>query len=149
MDLPEPNVVLFRTENLGNFNIKKMIVNGLEIKEPKNIFYFEEEGVKMNISFSLTLPKTAISFKKLFYDIRELYYIKIIQEDQSKSLNVESMEEMFSFCTNLRSINFGNVKISELKSLKNIFKDNEALIDINFGNLDTSKVETTHGMFNL
>jgi len=71
----------------------------------------------------------------------------LTQEEQSNSLNIESMEEMFSFCINLRSVNFGNIKTPKLKSIKNIFKHNEALTDINFGNLDTSKVITTHGMF--
>ena len=91
MDIADPNVTLFNPEYLGDYVIKKMVVNGKEIKNPKNYYYFEKEGEYYYISFLLDISKST-SLKRMFYDIDELIEINITEALNTS--NIETMEEM-------------------------------------------------------
>ena len=144
MDYYDQNVTLFRTKYLGDYSIKKMVVNGVEIKKPSNRYYFEKELVYYNISFIIDISRST-QLKRMFYSIDELYYISFTEKFDTS--NIESMDEMFEGCWNLKSVNLGNINTPKLKSIKGMFSMNFDLISINFGKLDTSKVETTERLF--
>ena len=115
MDIADPNVTLFRTEYLGDFSIKKMVVNGVEIEKPANFYYFEKELVYYNISFVIDISRCT-SLKRMFYDIDELIEIKFT--DNFDTSNIEIMDEMFLLDENLLTVDFGNINTINLKSIK-------------------------------
>ena len=144
MDVADPNVTLFNPEYLGDYVIKKMVVNGKEIKKPTNYYYFEKEGEYYYISFLLDISKST-SLKRMFSNIDELIEINITEAFETS--NIETIEEMFYNNENLRSVNFGNINTKNVKSMKRMFALNRGLTSIKFGKFDTSKVETMHAMF--
>ena len=55
MDYYDQNVTLFHTKYLGDYSIKKMVVNGVEIKKPSNRYYFEKVLVYYKTVYLLLL----------------------------------------------------------------------------------------------
>ena len=143
---PDPNVTLFRTDYLGDFKIKKMVINGKEVKDPSNYYYFEKLFEKYYISFVIDISRST-SLKRMFYYIDELEEIKFTNKFDTS--NIETMEEMFYLAEELKSVDFGDINTKNLKSIKRLFAQDERLTKVNFGKMDTSKVTTTDGMFYL
>ena len=57
------------------------------------------------------------------------------------------MESMFSGCTNIENINFGNINTNSLENLYETFKGCSTLQIIDLSKFETSKVTTMEGMF--
>ena len=57
------------------------------------------------------------------------------------------MEEMFTGCSDLLEINFGNFAISSVENMDSVFYNCKSLISIDLSKFDTSKVTTMASMF--
>ena len=57
------------------------------------------------------------------------------------------MNEMFSLCRNLISVNLSHLNTENVITMKEMFRYCEKLNEINLDNLNTTKLESTAGLF--
>ena len=62
--------------------------------------------------------------------------------------SLESTDEMFKDCKNLRSLNFSNFKTSEIKNMNGMFNRCYSLKSLNLSNFVTKKVTNMSYLFN-
>ena len=75
-------------------------------------------------------------------DIEEVYFSSLFN-----NIDIKSMNNMFSGCKGLTSIDFSNFKIKNVTSLSGTFNGCSLLKNINISNIDISKVTSMSNMF--
>jgi len=119
--------------------IKKVIIDGniqTEINSAYNLKY-GEYTVYILLDMN-SLPQS------MFYgcqDMKEIYFSSLFN-----NIEIQSMNNMFSGCRTLTSIDFTNFKIKNVTSLENMFNGCSSLKDINISNIDISKVTSMSRM---
>jgi len=133
-------------ENLEEVNMSNM--NLENIKSMQNVFLSCKKLKKINLD--------GVKFKNL-KDISGLFAyceslknidLSFLKNSQNKSLNLESINDLFNGCTNLEKINFGdNFDTSNVETMDNIFKECKSLNVLDLTRFNTSKVKSMCGMF--
>ena len=148
---------------LANFNItnelikKPIKISYMEnLEDQKEIFIENSEYKYSEQNMKYTFP-TAKNYliqynydKTDFTDCRNLFSYCHIDKINLINLNcipVINMSGMFSFCTQIKSIDLSNSFTENLKDTSSMFYKCENLTEINLSNLNFSKVENMNEMF--
>lgn len=86
------------------------------------------------------------SMESMFSGCKELEDIKF--NKMSKTNKLKDINNMFSWCSSLKSIDLSWLDVSSVKNMSNLFNYCSRLYEIDISNWDTSSVENMGGMFN-
>ena len=127
---------------LMNYNeISKLKINDTIISQPSNYQYFENPG-EHNVYIKL---REIDVFSHLFTDITNLIYIEF--SDNFDSSQIYYMNDCFSGCINLISIDMSRLDLSKNRCFMNFFKNNKNLIDVKFPLKEMHNIYYFYSMF--
>ena len=96
------------------------------------------QGITQLIEVNYLETSNMISAYNLFYNCTNLTYVDLSSSDFSK---IETIERMFTSCTNLVTIDgLNNLDVSNVNNMGGIFSDCRKLLEINVSNWNVSKV---------
>ena len=124
-------------ENINNILIK---IN-YQVKSFNKLFY-DCKCIK-SITFKKFYCKNITSMSKMFSNCS----LKKIEFDNSNTINVIEMNEIFDGCKNLREINIANFNTENVKNMSCMFYDCNLLKNINISNFNTNNVFDMRCMF--
>ena len=127
----------------GNYKITKMIVDGIEIPEPKNYVSvpYPKEAI---ISLTIDISNTS-SLEGMFSNICELLSINFTEQSETKHIN--NMDEMFRGCNQLRFIDVSHLNTENIVTMKGMFEYCKNLKNIDLKSFDTKNIESTANLF--
>lgn len=127
---------------LMNYNeISKLKINDTIISNPDNYYYFENPG-EHNVYIKL---REIDVFSNLFTDITNLIYIEF--SDNFESSEISFMNDCFSGCINLISIDMSRLDLSNNQCFMHFFQNNKNLIDVKFPEKKINKIRWFYNMF--
>ena len=111
------------------------------------VAYIEDDG-SGNGTYKVTIGGQggiiASSCEHLFSNFKNVTFIDLLFLNTEK---VTSLYSMFSYCSSLIAIEFGNIDTSNVKSMFNMFYMCESLINLDLSMFNTSKVTNMQDVF--
>lgn len=127
---------------LMNYNKIEIIkINEKIIKNPGNYFIFENPGIH-NVYIKLNSINV---FSHLFTGITNLIYIEF--SDNFESSQITYMNDCFSGCTNLESIDMSKLNLENNRCFMNFFKNDKNLKEVKFPQIYIHKIIWFYRMF--
>ena len=127
---------------LMNYNeILKLKINNTIILNPTNKFIFQNPG-EHDVYIKL---REIDVFSHLFTDITHLIYIEF--SDNFDSTKISLMNDCFSGCINLISIDMSKLDLKNNRCFMNFFKNNKNLIDVKFPSKEFKNIRWFYSMF--
>ena len=121
---------------------KELIIDGVE-KSPTTNYEFDEIG--QHTVYYLVDLSFVSSVDELFGN--NDYLVSVAFTPLFGSSNVNTMEKMFQYCTNLISVDFSSIDTSSVTSTYYMFLHDKKLTYVNMENLDFSSLKKATYMF--
>lgn len=121
--------------------ISKMKINGTNIKNPNNYYIFKNPGEHI---IMVKLANTNV-FSHLFTDIKHLITIEFL--DISRSAYINYMNDCFSGCTNLVSIDMTKLNLNSNRCFMNFFENDKNLKEVKFPDIPFYNIVWFYRMF--
>lgn len=121
--------------------ILKLKINKTIILNPTNIFIFQNPG-EHDVYIKL---REIDVFSHLFTDITHLIYIEF--SDNFDSTKISYMNDCFSGCINLISIDMSKLDLKNNRCFMSFFKNNKNLIDVKFPSKEFKNIYWFYSMF--
>lgn len=134
------NIELIKFFNIND--ILRMEINGSKVDSSMN-YTFKEVG-NHNVSFILNTANYK-ELAKMFYGIKEL--VSISFTSSFDTIKITNMEQMFSNCSSLTSIDLSSFYTKNVENMKGMFSGCTSLKSLNLSYFNTSKVKDMSSMF--
>ena len=122
-----------------------MIIDGENIIPTNNYYKFPKEGNHTIFFFVNDNINNLNSLANMFD--KNTYITNIVFSELFNTENITNMENMFSGCSSLTSINISNFNTSKTENMANMFSGCSSLTSINVSNFNTNNVNNMDNMF--
>ena len=135
------NIKIFNEENINNLYKIKM---ENEIIEPISQHYFN--NIKENKVYFYFYKNCSISLMNMFKDIKKLIYFSF-NNRYINDFQIINMRKMFSGCTSLTTISFGQFQGQEVFDITNLFYNCTTLQTVSFDKFEGKEIFDISNLF--
>ena len=146
LNLIKEKTIIENNIDIIDFSEKRKIINSIncefEINEENKNKLIQILNFDINQIKEMYLDDKQIDICTRYKFDKEKNNIKIIFEN-----NLENLNDMFSQCSSLKSLNLSNFNTNNVKHMSNIFPHCSSLINLNLSNFNTNNVIEMDNMF--